>query len=128
MNITSNASIGFGAKISPNLQAQIYKQVSEHRSSQKMKNTIQDKMKSLADWGSENTKIVICKNFKGNYSLGIKLPLVCGFAGTLAIGHLSGRTELSQFLNLTAKHIETTENTIKYLYRKHGMQIFERFE
>lgn len=126
MNITNNAFIGFGAKISPNLQAQIYKQGLEHRSSQKIQSTLQDKMQSLADWGSENAKIVICKNFKGNYSLGIKLPLDCGYAGTWAIERLGGRTELSQFLSLTAEHIEKTENTIKFLYKKHGMQIFER--
>lgn len=128
MNFTNNKSINFNARISPNLEAQLYRQSRQYGAPKKLNKALSSKMQDVLSWGSKNAKIVVCKKAKGNYALGIKLPLDCGFAGTWGIEHLSGRTELSQFLGLTEEHIKKTEDTINYLYKKHGFSIFERFK
>lgn len=128
MNITNNKSLNFNARLSPNLESQLYRQSRQYGVPKKLNKALCSKMQDVLSWGSENAKIVICKKTRGNYALGIQLPLNCGFAGTWAIEHLSGKTELSQFLGLTEEHIKKTEDTINYLYKKHGLSIFERFK
>lgn len=128
MNVTNNKSINFNAKISPNLKSQLYRQSRQYGTPKKLNKALCSKMQDVLSWGTENAEIVVCKNARGYYTLGIKLPLNCEFAGTWAIEHLSGKTELSQFLGLTEEHIKKTEDTINYLYKKRGTSIFERLK
>ena len=46
---------------------------------------------------------------------------------TMPMVNLRGRTELSQFLNLSRENIDSTENSIKYIYERYGFDVFEKF-
>lgn len=126
MNITNNNSVSFEARISKQMWTQLHRKTNEYDSSRQLRQRLDSKIKSVSGWGSEDSQIVICKNSKNNYALGISIPLDRGYYGAWAIEHLSGKTELSQFLNLTEKHIDNTVSTIKFLYKKYGYSVFER--
>lgn len=126
MNIANNNSVNFKAKVSQHVWKQLNRQTREYDVPRQLRQKLSSKVKSVSGWGSEDSRIIICKNSKNNYALGISIPLDCGYYGTWAIEHLSGKTELSQFLNLTEKHIDNTVSTIKFLYKKYGYSVFDR--
>lgn len=126
MNITNNNSVNFEAKISNQVWTQLNRQTREYRVPRQLREQVSSKIKSVSGWGSEDTRVIICKNSNSNYALGLSIPLGSGCYGTWAIEHLSGKTELSQFLNLTEKHIDNTVSTIKFLYKKYGYSVFDR--
>lgn len=128
MIISNNSSTSFGAKVSPYLKIQLAKQVKLTEAHKKTGKKLSQQLLNVENWGSDNSEIVISKNLLGNYCLGLKLKFnVKGFELTMPIEPRHGRTELSQFLNLTEENIKDTENSIKYLYHKFGTKVFDKF-
>ena len=123
MKLGSNNSINFQARISDKVYKQIVKQTREYPISHKLRKKLYSQINKVYKWGSKGSEIVTCKNYMGYYVLGLKFPLKQGLELTWAIERLKGRTELSQFLRLTEKNINDTENTIKYLYDKYGISV-----
>ena len=125
MNINTNTqSPTYKAKISPQVEAQLYQQLRACSQKKYQTNLLRQQLNNIKNWGSEDTEIVIAQNSIGNFALGIKKIIAPFISATWAIEHLAGKTELSQFLRLKESHICNTENTIDYMYKKYGSDIF----
>ena len=79
---------------------------------------------NIKNWGDDSIEIVVTQNSIGNFALGIKKTIAPFLSAVWAIEHLAGKTELSQFLRLKESHIYNTENTIDYMFKKYGSDIF----
>lgn len=129
MLISNNSNNpAFGATISPKLKIQLAKQVRISDSKKRIGQKLSQQLLKMETWGSNNSEIVIAKNRLGHYCLGLKCKLSdSGPVLTLPLDNLRGRTELSQFLNLSGENIHNTESSIRYMYAKYGADIFEKF-
>lgn len=125
MNINTNTpSPTYKAKISPQVEAQLYRQLRTCSQKKYQSNLLHQQLDNVRKWGDDNIEIVITQNSIGNFALGIKKIIAPFTSATWAIEHLAGKTELSQFLRLKESHIYNTENTIDYMYKKYGFDIF----
>lgn len=129
MQIMKVSNIGFKAKISPDVQSIMTRQSKEYSCKKHLGKDLTKKMQQVVNWGSDDCEIVTCKNPKtGRYGLGLKVPLCSDTTLTCIIENLLGKTEISQFLKLTDKHIIETEIKAKSLYRRFGLDYFERYK
>ena len=126
MYLTNNQNFVFKAKISENIQSQLYRQAKASGSKKKIEKQLKKQIENVKNWGSPNSEIVICQNYHGNYSLGLKTLVNKIYLFSKAFENLNGRTELSQFLGLKEDNIVITEKTIDYLYRKYGADFFSK--
>ena len=129
MLISNNSNNpAFGATRSPKLNIQLAQQVRISDSKKRIGQKLSQQLLKMETWGSNNSEIVIAKNRLGHYCLGLKCKLSDrGPVLTLPLDNLRGRTELSQFLNLSGENIHNTESSIRYMYAKYGADIFEKF-
>ncbi len=129
MLISNNSNnTAFGATIAPTLKIQLAKQVRISESKKRIGQQLSQKLLNMETWGSPKSEIVIAKNRLGHYCLGLRFKVSDrGPVLAMPIDNLRGRTELSQFLNLSKENIDSTENSIKYMYSKYGVDVFEKF-
>ena len=124
-NVTNNSNLNFRAKVSQEMQAKLYKQVQMTASKKKLSARLEQQIENIKNWGHSESEIVVCKNYNGNFGLGLRMKGTSGFKYTKPIEHLNGKFELSQFLGLDKHIIELTENSIKFLYKKNGTKSLE---
>ena len=129
MLISNNSNnTAFCATIAPALKIQLAKQVRISGSKMRIGQKLSQKFLNMETWGSGRSEIVIARNRLGNYCLGLKFKVSDkGPVLTMPMVNLRGRTELSQFLNLSRENIDSTENSIKYIYERYGFDVFEKF-
>lgn len=127
MSINNNISpLSFKAKISPQVMRRIDLELPFTESKRYAKETIHKKLQDIPDWGPRDSELVIAKNKNGKKCLGLKMPLDNGFVVSWPIEYLNGKTILSQLMNLHSSHLDSTEQTIKFLHSKYGLDVFER--
>ena len=125
MNINTNSqSPTYKAKISPQVEAQLYRQLRTCSQKKYQSNLLHQQLDNVKKWGDDSIEIVVTQNSIGNFALGIKKTIAPFLSAVWAIEHLAGKTELSQFLRLKESHIYKTENTIDYMFKKYGSDIF----
>lgn len=132
MIIQNKSQINFKASISEQVKYQLYRQLSTRssklNSAKYLETQLEKQMKNISQWGSSASEIVIAKDYRGKYRLGLQYNVTPTMKFACAIKGLLGKTELSQFLALKEYDIINTENTIKYLYTKFGGGFFNRFK
>ncbi len=116
----------FKAKISPQILHKIDFELNFTESKKFAQSTVNKQLAEIPKWGPSLSELVITKNQKGNKCLGFKMPLENGFVVSWPIEYLKGKTILSQIMNLHSSHLDSTEKTIKFLYNKYGLDIFEK--
>lgn len=129
MNInltTQNQPPSFGIKISPKLKASLEKQVTTYPNPRILEKNLSKKLEVISNWATPTSELTIVKNHYGNYAIGLKKVVNKFFSVLYPIEHLNGKNELTQFTRLTEKNILDTENTIDYLYKKFGLEIFKK--
>lgn len=124
--IQNSPTISFRATVSEPIKHQIERQVKLCDPKRKIQKMIDEKMQNVAEWGYEDAEIVKCKNSIGKYSLGLRIRMPGGMYLSWFFEHLNGKTELSQFLNLHETHILKAQDTIKFLYKKYGVDVFKK--
>jgi len=125
-NTFAGKNINFTARIPDNIRTLLYHQMQTTPSRPKLKKLLDAKIKDVESWGTEDFVVVRTKNPKGNYCLGLSVPLTSELRVSAQFNGIKGRTELSQFLALTAAHLMNTEITISNLYKKYGFEIFKK--
>lgn len=126
MNVNfQSQSPSFGTHISERLEKQLYKQLNQYGKRTISRENFSKQIKNVKEWGSDDLELTITQNSIGNYALGIKKKIPYLPPISWAIEHLSGKTELAQFLRLKKSHILNTENTINYIYKKYGLAGFK---
>ena len=124
MELNNISATNFRASVSPHVKTQLYRQL-PHTARQKTLKALEKQLENIKNWGTNDSEIVVTKNPRGTFCLGLKYNVTPAISFTWAIKGLSGRTELSQFLALKKEHILNTEATIKYLHAKYGSGIFK---
>ncbi len=117
--------ISFKASISSQMVGKLYRQLPQKTDRKKTATALKKQLENIKNWGTNDSEIVVTKNPRGTFCLGLKYNVTPAISFTWAIKGLSGRTELSQFLALKKEHILNTEATIKYLHAKYGSGIFK---
>lgn len=126
MNINyQSQSPSFGIKISPRVETQLYKQLNEIGEKRIPKKSFETQFENVKKWGSDDLELVVTRNIIGDYSLGLKKKIENLFPVSWSFERIGGKTELAQFLRLKEANINKTENTIDYLYKKYGLDIFK---
>lgn len=126
MNINyQSQSPSFGIKISPRVETQLYKQLNEIGEKRIPKKSFETQLENVKKWGSDDLELVVTRNIIGDYSLGLKKKIENLFPVSWSFERIGGKTELAQFLRLKEANINKTENTIDYLYKKYGLDIFK---
>ncbi|HIU91503.1 MAG TPA: hypothetical protein IAD26_00055 [Candidatus Limenecus avicola] len=118
--------LSFKARVSPQILRRIDFELQFTVSKKYAQTTIDRQLKTIPDWGSKGSELVISRNTKGNKCIGLKMPLENGFVVSWPIEYLKGKTILSQMMNLRSSHLNSTVQTIKFLYSKYGLDIFEK--
>ena len=73
MNINTNTqSPIYKAKISPQVEAQLYRQLRTCSQKKYQSNLLHQQLDNVRKWGDDNIEIVITQNSIGNFALGIK--------------------------------------------------------
>ena len=73
MNINTNSqSPTYKAKISPQVEAQLYRQLRTCSQKKYQSNLLHQQLDNVRKWGDDNIEIVITQNSIGNFALGIK--------------------------------------------------------
>ena len=115
MNINyQSQSPSFGIKISPRVETQLYKQLNEIGEKRIPKKSFETQL-----------ELVVTRNIIGDYGLGLKKKIENLFPVSWSFERIGGKTELAQFLRLKEANIHKTENTIDWLYKKYGLDIFK---
>lgn len=126
MNINyQSQSPSFGIKISPRVETQLYKQLNEIGEKRIPKKSFETQLENVKKWGSDDLELVVTRNIIGDYSLGLKKKIENLFPVSWSFERIGGKTELAQFLRLKEANIHKTENTIDWLYKKYGLDIFK---
>lgn len=126
MNVNfQSQSPSFGTHISERLEKQLYKQLNQYGKRTISRENFSKQIENVKEWGSDDLELTITQNSIGNYALGIQKKIPYLPPVSWAIEHLSGKTELAQFLRLKKAHILNTENTINYIYKKYGLAGFK---
>lgn len=126
MNINyQSQSPNFGIKISPRVETQLYKQLNEIGEKRIPKKSFETQLENVKKWGSDDLELVVTRNIIGDYSLGLKKKIENLFPVSWSFERIGGKTELAQFLRLKEANIHKTENTIDWLYKKYGLDIFK---
>lgn len=126
MKIQGQSHINFTSRISDQVLHKIdFEKMFYDKQFKTLKN-VQDKIENVKKWGNNNSELVIAKNLYGKKCLGLKTPLNEHDTVFWEIRNLPGRTILSNFLNLHESHIISTEKSIKYLYKKYGIDVFSK--
>lgn len=128
MDVHSRSSINFKANVSQSVLYQIQRQLKHCESKKKCFAMVRNNLDNIKNWGSPDSSIVVAKDFGGRYRLGVQCQVAPGLRLSWAINNLKAKTELSQFISLTQAHIEQTETSIKYLYKKYGIDIFKKYQ
>lgn len=128
MDVQSRSSINFKANVSQSVLYQIQRQLKHCESKKKSFAMVRNNLDNIKNWGSPDSSIVVAKDFWGRYRLGVQCQVAPGLRLSWAINNLKAKTELSQFISLTQAHIEQTETSIKYLYKKYGIDIFKKYQ
>lgn len=124
INRNDNRNLYFGTRISESVDKMLHMQL-KHESS-KTRKLAAKQFENIKNWGPENTELVLARNSEDNIQLGLKYSLNQYVNGIWAFEHLNSRTVLSSFLKLREEHIKKTIDTIIYLYKKRGPQLFEK--
>jgi len=127
MNIAGNnysANVSFGAKISEGVLVRVNRQKKGLRNYRNVARIFERQLQEIPKWGSSDAQVVITKNIYGKYCLGVRTKVMDGVWLSWAMERLRGKTELSQFLNLSSQNIIDAEHTIYYLYKKYGFKPF----
>ena len=126
MNINyQSQSPSFGIKISPRVETQLYKQLNEIGEKRIPKKSFETQLENVKKWGSDDLELVVTRNIIEDYSLGLKKKIENLFPVSWSFERIGGKTELAQFLRLKEANIHKTENTIDWLYKKYGLDIFK---
>lgn len=127
--VKPTSNVNFQARISDRVDYQLRRQLRVSKSRKKHTAMYNKKLEELKSWGLESSEIVITKNSIGNFTLGLS-TLLDGNMGRVCwpFEHLPGKSELSQFVKLQARHIYETEKTIDYMYKTRGINIFKKFK
>ena len=123
MELNNISATNFRASVSPHVKTQLYRQL-PHTARQKTLKALEKQLENIKYWGSKDSEIVLAKDIRGVYRLGLRYNVTPEMHFTCAIKGPAGKSELTQFLALKEKHILNTEATIKYLYSKYGKGIF----
>ena len=110
INQNTNQHPSFGINVSPKVKAYIEKQSCYYNFSKIQKKEIYEKFNNIENWNPQTVKLTIAQNKCGNLALAIRKRASQYSSVLWPIEHLNARTVLSQFLNLTEKHI-TEQNT-----------------
>lgn len=126
MNSINNSysNVSFGAKITDGVMSRVTRQAKIYKNYVGTKDKLQKQITEIPNWGSPESLVVITKNKLGNYCLGVRIKVAEDTYLSWAMDRLKGKTELSQFLNMTSRDIEDTEKTIKWLYKNRGLEPF----
>lgn len=127
MNITGSnysGNINFGAKISDGVLVRVQRQKKGLGNFRNISRIFEKQMQEIPKWGSPDAQVVITKNKYGKYCLGVRTKVRENTYLSWAMERLKGKTELSQFLNMTSTHICDTEHTILYMFQKYGLKPF----
>jgi len=122
-----NSQINFTAKLSPEIEKRLIRQTKLCDTKARLTKALSNKLQDISHWGPENSEIVYCKNIEGKQRLGLKIKTESGFFLSWAFENINGRNILSQFLNLRESHFTSTEQTINYLFKKYGLEIFKKY-
>lgn len=124
MNISNNTTVNFKANVSEQLRFQLYRQAKlvKDRPNQKITlERLEEQLNNIQRWGDSDMEVVMTRNERGAYCLGLKRIITPLFQTTKSFRHLNGKTELSQFLGLRQKHfIEAEEEISAQIKRKHS--------
>lgn len=128
MDIQNHSSISFRANVSQKVLDKLKTQLEHCPSRKKSTALVQKQIENLKSWGSEDSSIVIAKDFEGSYLLGVQCSVAPDVKLSWGIRNMKARTELSQFLSLNKARVEQTEQSIKYLYNRYGIELFEKHQ
>ena len=124
MNISNNTTVNFKADVSEQLRFQLYRQAKlvKDRPNQKITlERLEEQLNNIQRWGDSDMEVVMTRNERGAYCLGLKRIITPLLQTTKSFRHLNGKTELSQFLGLRQKHfIEAEEEILAQIKRKHS--------
>lgn len=125
---SNNTPVNFKASVSEQVKYLLHNQLSKGPDKKKTTKLLEQQIENISKWGSDDSEIVIAKDYRGKYRIGLQYNVTPTMQFAWAIKGPLGKTELSQFLALKEADILNTENTIKYLYTKYGGGFFKRFK
>lgn len=125
---SNNTPVNFKASVSEQVKYLLHSQLSKGPDKKKTTKLLEQQIENISKWGSDDSEIVIAKDYRGKYRIGLQYNVTPTMQFAWAIKGPLGKTELSQFLALKEADIINTESTIKYLYTKYGGGFFKRFK
>ncbi len=130
IKVSNKTHINFKASVSPQVKYQLGKQLSKYTgiNYKRTAKALEEQIANVSRWGSKDSEIVIARDNRGQYRLGLQRNITPDMQYAVAIKGPAGKTELSQFLALKEFHILNAEDSIKYFYSKFGSGFFNRFK
>lgn len=116
MNLNINPTINFRASVSEQLKVRLHRQAKLVKDRPNQKRTLEqleEQLNNVKCWGDNDMEIVLTKNERGAYCLGLKRFVSPLLQITKSFRHLNGKTEISQFLGLKQKHFIQAEGEIQ---------------
>ena len=130
INYNNNQRVNFKASISPQVRYQLNKQLENYKglNREKIAKALEEQIKKVSGWGTNDSEIVFARDYRGQYRMGLQYTVSADRQYAIAIKGPQGKSELTQFMALTQRHISNAEDTIKYFYNKFGGGFFNRFK
>ena len=99
MIIQNKPQINFKASISEQVRYQLYRQLSTSstklKSAKLLETQLEKQIKNISQWGSSDSEIVIVKDYRGRYGLGLQYNVTSTMKFACPIKLHLGKTELS---------------------------------
>ena len=85
IQMSNNTPVNFKASVSEQVKYQLYSQLSKGPDKKKTTKLLEQQIENISKWGSDDSEIVIAKDYRGKYRIGLPEMLCNGYDGLFTL-------------------------------------------
>ena len=97
IQMSNNTPVNFKASVSEQVKYQLYSQLSKGPDKKKTTKLLEQQIENISKWGSDDSEIVIAKDYRGKYRIGLQYNVTPTMQFAWVIKDLSGKQNCHNF-------------------------------